>query len=398
MSEEIKHIEAEEVVAVEEVKAEEVVVEEAAAEEIAEEKSVDDVVTEIKAAAVEAAKAEMVEAVKAEDLKAIETKAAEEVASLKSELEALEAKFDSIPTPSLIVKGNTPMTIHNEFQKNLEASGKAFAEIEVKGISEARDVTGAATDTFGLSGSLFAANPVRKMARVIETSSKAFELPVRTGAHGAANVGATKNVTDAGNAAVSVQTYLVQTYAARADVSLEAANDIVGFDAFWAEDMISEIASIEAAAHVAQIEAATNTMTAASATELGLDDLADLVYGLAPQYRSSAQLMLSTGAMAQIRTLNTASTGGDLVFDAALGGFRLFGLPVVENAYMAAPATGEVVACVADWSKFFVIGNRKNLEVGRFEQTVPGKYAYYADMRAASGIWHDVAGKTLVMA
>ena len=108
--------------------------------------------------------------------------------------------------------------------------------------------------------------------------------------------------------------------------------------------------------------------------------------------------MLSTGAIAQLRTLNTASTGGDLVFDAQLGGFRLFGMPVVENAYMASVATGNVVACIADWSKFFVVGNRANLQVGRFSETVPGKYVYYADMRAASGIWHQAAGKVLTMA
>ena len=380
----------------EEIKNEEVaIVEEVAV--VAEEKSVDAVVTEIKEATLEAVKAEMTDVVKASDLEAIETKATEEVATLKGEIEALEAKFDAIPTPTLI-KENKPMSIHNEFEKNLEASGKAFADINIKGISEARDVTGAPVDTMGLSGDLFAMNPVRGVSRIIETTSKAFELPVRTGDHGAGNVGATKNVTDGSTAAVSVQTYMVQSYAARADVAIEAANDIKGFDAFWAEDMISEIATVEAAAHVANIEAANNSITAASATAIGLDDMAELVYGLAPQYRSSAKLMLSTGAIAQLRTLNTASTGGDLVFDAQLGGFRLFGMPVVENAYMASVATGNVVACIADWSKFFVVGNRANLQVGRFSETVPGKYVYYADMRAASGIWHQAAGKVLTMA
>jgi HK97 family phage major capsid protein len=375
----------------EEIKNEEVVTEAVEAE-----KSVDAVVAEIKTAAVEAAEAVMVDAVKAEQLVAIEEKAAAEVATLKGDIEALEAKFDAIPTPTLI-KETTPMSIHTTFEKNLEASGKAFADVEIKGISEARNVTGAPVDTMGLSGDLFAMNPVRGLSRIIETSSKAFELPVRTGNHGAANVGATKNVTDGGTAAVSVQTYLVQSYAARADVSIEAAADIVGFDAFWAEDMISEVASVEAAAHVAQIEAGTS-ITAASATELGLDDMAGLIFGLAPQYRASATLMLSTGAMAQLRTLNTASTGGDLVFDAQLGGFRLFGTPVVENAYMADVATGNVVACMADWKKWFVVGNRASMQVGRFNETVPGKYVYYADMRAASGIWHAEAGKVLTMA
>jgi len=385
MSEEIKN---EEVAIVEEVKAEEIV---------AEEKSVDAVVAEIKEATLEAVKSEMTDVVKASDLEAIETKATEEVATLKGEIEALEAKFDAIPTPTLI-KENKPMSIHNEFQKNLELSGKAYADIEIKGISEARDVTGAPVDTMGLSGDLFAMNPVRGVSRIIETTSKAFELPVRTGNHGAANVGATKNVLDASTAAVSVQTYMVQSYAARADVAIEAASDIKGFYACWAEDMISEIATIEAAAHVANIEAATNSLTAASASEIGLDDMAELVLGLEPQYRSNAKLMLSTDAIAKLRTLNTASTGGDLVFDAQIGTFRLFGMPVVENAYIAPVATGNVVACIADWSKFFVVGNRASLQVGRFSETVPGKYVYYADMRAASGIWHQSAGKVLTMA
>lgn len=357
------------------------------------------VVAEIKGAAVDAAKAELADVVKAEQLTEIQEKAAAEAAELKSHIEALEAKLDAIPTPSILKEEVKMNTLNAEFAKNLEATGKAFADIETKGINEARDVTGGDVETFGLSGSLFAHNPVRKLAANLMTSGTSFVMPVRTGNHGAANIGATGQAADGGSAAVQAQTFLLQTYAARADVNVQVAEDIVGFDAFWAEDMLREVASVEAAAHVTAIEAAANSTTAGSATELELDDLANMVYDLSPAYRPNATVMLSTAAMARARALTSAATGGELVFDSEIGMFRLFGLPVMENAYMASTiATGEVVGAVADWSKFFIIGEKDKARVGRYEQTVPGAYAYYAELRSGGGIWVPEAGNILAMA
>lgn len=331
--------------------------------------------------------------------KALENKVStEEVVALKAALEALEAKLDAIPTPSLITKKKEQiMNVNQMFEKSLAAGGKAEAEVFLKNITTTQGTVGAPIDTYGLTGSMFAANPFRALASNIETNSKALVLPVRTGSNGAATSNAsTKNTTASGNAGVSEITVMVKSIEALSEVTIEAADDIIGFDNFWTQDMLDEVASIEAVAHVAAVAGIAGVTTAAN-TAVTFADLAALHFDVAPQYRANGAFVVSTDVMKTLRTLNTSSTGGDLLFDAQLGGFRLFGQPIYENAYMAGITASNVVAAYGDFKKGLVIANRASATVGRYEQTKPGYYTYHAAMRSGVSAWHPEAVKTLTI-
>ena len=341
-------------------------------------------------------------AVKADVDASIEAKADKaEITELKGALETLEAKFDAIPAPTIInsiKEDNSMNSVHEGFAKSLELTGKNHIDVELKAITEGRDVTGGKVETFGLVGSMFNGNPIRGLASVMNTTSKAIDLPVRAGSHGAANAGATKNVADNGNASVGVTQLIVQTYNARSDVTIEAVNDIPGFDQFWAQDMLAEVASVEAAAHVTELATMTAGVTAASASVITFAEIADLYYSIEPAARVGGAFMFGSEIMNQLRTLSNSGTGSELLFDPELGGFRLFGAPVYENGYIAAPSVNAITGAFGDWKKGLVIAQRASASLGRYDQTVPGKYVYYAEMRSGVSNWDNTALKTLKMA
>jgi len=325
-----------------------------------------------------------------------------EVAELKGSMEKLEAKFDNMPAPALLKASHEEIQVMNSvnegFLKSFEATGKNHFEVELKAITEGRNVTGGATETFGLIGSIFNGNPIRQLASVMNTTSKAIDLPVRAGSHAAQNAGATKNVADNGNASVGVTTLIVQTYNARTDVTIEAVNDIPGFDQFWAQDMLAEVASIEAAEHVAELATMTAGKVAAATDAITWAEIVDLYYSIEPASRVTGSFMFSSEIMNQLRTLSNSGTGSELLFDPQLGGFPLFGAPVYENGYMAAPAADAITGAFGDFKRGLVIAQRAAASVGRYDQTVPGKYAYYAEMRSGISNWDNSALKTLKMA
>ena len=358
--------------------------------------------------ALEAIKAQVTEkfetvAAKA-DLEALGTTKADtaSVEELKGHLEALEAKFDAMPAPSILKATQEEVKSMNSvsegFAKSFEATGKNHLDVELKAITQGRDVTGGKVETFGLIGSMFNGNPIRSLASVMNTTSKAIDLPVRAGNHGAANAGATKDVADNGNASVGVTQLIVQTFNARSDVTIEAVNDIPGFDQFWAQDMLAEVASIEAAEHVTELATMTAGKVAASASVVTWDEIVDLYYSIEPAARVGGAFMFSSEIMAQLRTLSNSGTGSELLFDPQLGGFRLFGAPVYENGYMAAPAANAITGAFGDWKRGLVIAQRASASLGRYDQTVPGKYVYYAEMRSGISNWDNSALKTLKMA
>ena len=213
-------------------------------------------------------------------------------------------------------------SVNEGFAKSVEATGKAHLDVEIKGITEGRNVTGGKVETFGLIGSMFDGNPIRQLASVMNTTSKAIDLPVRAGAHNAQNAGATKQVAETSTASVGVTQLIVQTYNARADVTIEAVNDIPGFDQFWAQDMLAEVASVEAAAHVTELETLDAGKVAAATDEVTWAEIVDLYYALSPVARVGGSFMFASEIMNQLRTLSNSGTGSELLFDPELGGFR----------------------------------------------------------------------------
>lgn len=324
------------------------------------------------------------------------------VDELKGALEVLEAKFDAMPAPALITSTpkETPVmkTVSEAFEKSFEANGTRHVDVEIKAINEGRDVTGARTDVFGLTGSIFDGNPIRQLASVLNTTSKAIDMPIRSGAHGAKNAGATKDVAENSTAAVGTNTLVVQTFNARTDVTIEVASDIPGFDQFWSEDMLSEVASVEAGEHAAELATLNAGKVTAATDEITWDEIVDLYYSVQAKHRVRGSFMFSSEIMSQLRTLSNSGTGSELLFDPKISGFRLFGAPVFENSYMAAPTANAVTGAFGDFKRGLVIAQRSAASIGRFDQTVPGKYAYYAELRSGISDWDLTALKTLKMA
>ena len=338
---------------------------------------------------------------KAEVETKIETKADKaELEAVKEAIEAVTAKFDSIPA---IVNKNEERSlelksVNEAFVKSFEETGKYTAEICLKSITETA-VTGAPKVSLGLTGAEFAANPVRNLARKFDVSSGNVSIPRKTGDHGA-NVANSSNKGSAvsGSAAVEELTILAKTIRARSDITIEAAADIIGFDQYWSQDMLDEVAVKEAQEHVSAIEGLTNSVTAAAATELSFDDFGNLIFSVAPQYRQNGVLMVSTAAMQSLRTLNQSGTGSDLLFDPQTGNFRLFGYQVVENGYMAGVEENATVAAFGNFAKGLTIIDRETATVGRNPFTEPGHWTYYAQMRSGIGEVDTNALRKMVMA
>ena len=328
------------------------------------------------------------------------------VAELKEYVESVEAKLDAIPMSSNEEKKMDELKNVNEaFEKSFEANGKHMLSVEFakSQLNDVASITGAPTQTFGLTGSSFAVNPILGLASVMNTASTAIKLPVRTGSQGATEI-ANKNtpVAETGTSAdVAEIDLLLKTFVARTDVSTETAEDIIGFDQFWAQDMIDQVNVQEAMTQAGLLAgfAASSKVAAAGASAVTDEDLASLIFSVSPQYRAQGVLMVSTDLMRTLRLMTNDTAGANhLMFDPQLAQFRLYGYPVVENAYMSSIATGNTVAGFGDWKKGYAIANRKAVTVGRMDQTVPGHYVYYADKRSGATQWDTSALKTLVMA
>jgi len=101
--------------------------------------------------ALEAIKAQVSEkfetvAAKADIAALTETKAdASAVAELKGYFEALEAKCDAMPAPSILKATHEEVksmnTVHEGFKKSFEATGKNHIDVELKAITQGREVT-----------------------------------------------------------------------------------------------------------------------------------------------------------------------------------------------------------------------------------------------------------------
>lgn len=84
-------------------------------------------------------------------------------------------------------------------------------------------------------------------------------------------------------------------------------------------------------------------------------DMATLYYGLAIPYRASAVFMVSTTAMAKIRTFRDANK--QFIWTPGINGSdpdRFMGIPIVENPAMAAVASASKSVLVGDPSRYYV--------------------------------------------
>lgn len=96
-------------------------------------------------------------------------------------------------------------------------------------------------------------------------------------------------------------------------------------------------------------------VTAASATEITLDEICDLIYKLRRPYRAKAAFITSDSTLAAIRKLKDGV--GQYIWQPALTSGepdRLLGFPIFSSAYVPAIAAGQPVLAFGDFSSYCI--------------------------------------------
>ena len=71
---------------------------------------------------------------------------------------------------------------------------------------------------------------------------------------------------------------------------------------------------------------------------------------------------------------------------------HIFGIPVIPNPYLSAPASGALMGVLANWEQFYTIADAETWTLKRYDQTQPGFVTLYAEERLASSIRNPYAG------
>jgi len=71
---------------------------------------------------------------------------------------------------------------------------------------------------------------------------------------------------------------------------------------------------------------------------------------------------------------------------------HIFGIPVIPNPYLSAPASGALMGVLANWEQFYTIADAEEWTLKTFDQTQPGFLTLYAEERLASSIRNPYAG------
>lgn len=140
----------------------------------------------------------------------------------------------------------------------------------------------------------------------------------------------------------------------------------------------------------------------ASAGAVVYDDLANLMAALPAQYlfKPTTCWMMHPTTIGAIRKLK-GSTGGSPMFVEAGdddGGavIYIFGHRVIPNPYMETAGSGNNPVYLADWERFVTIADNDQMSIKRFEQTAPGFVYLFAEKRVCSTILDVFAGVRLI--
>lgn len=275
----------------------------------------------------------------------------------------------------------------SEFQKTFTGTGNA-------------QISGSMTMAARVFHELAQMNPFRGVATVMPTSAGAVELPQVTNidAVAEANSPVTIDATNPGGSTpahyrgtISNVTVVPQNWVGRESFSDQVIEDLPGLDPMIASFMGQSIARREAADMVAQLDGNTSITeihtgeAAAMPTTIG--PWADLVASLDSAYKMNAKFMLSRGALSSLRSL-AQSTGADLVIDPQTGNFKLWGFDMLVNDHLDTGNTANDNAVYfGDFSRGSIIVSRKEMNISRHEDTIPGSVYYYGNMRSRGVAW-----------
>ena len=322
---------------------------------------------------------EAVELIKAEGVEALE--------AVKVELKAeMEAKFDSLP--AIVDTKNEeviPMNYSFDAEDHSAPQTKSFNIITKAELTQ-NNAGDAPVGNAAIYADLIASNPMRMVANVIPVSSASFKLPKLSGITANKNENAGSQ-SEAGS--VADTTINVNHYNSRFDASVSLVEDLPGLDALVGRQQVMAIADTEHTDIISVLDAASITEQAfANAAAFdSISNWGDLAGQLPVQYWPNATWVMSLDAHTALRTANQGGTGSDLVFDASLGQFVLFGRPVMISSRMDAFGADANPVYFGDFSRGLLIGSRADITTRRVLDAVNlDGYTYYASMRSGQAV------------
>lgn len=334
----------------------------------------------------------------------------------------------------------------------LEAVKKALREGEAKvNLNEASALTGSGSGIGGrvvfddAFAALREANVIRKQSREIAVNGSDAQFVAKTGnatpglASGTWGYGVNDNLGDP-NTATTIWQIPVKCIAATLPIRTAAMSDINNLEGAIVDDLMLEFANLELASMTQNDDASGSTTTdtggvdglrgldsyaisttaAAYGTSgtgdsngrhtiLGVDIGSALTYNgivslasaLPPQYWHipGTTWMMHPLTLQSIRELRD-SQQLPVFLDVGLEGEEyLFGWKVITNPYMdyvdGATLTGTNFIYLANWPRFYTVGDTEEMKIQMMEQTAPGFVTIFAEKRVVSTILDPFAGVCL---
>lgn len=251
---------------------------------------------------------------------------------------------------------------------------------------------------------------IRSLATVITTDSgEAFEIPTVT-AHGTASwlaENAAFSPSDETFGKVTLNAYKAGTIMIVSEELLQ--DSAFDLDAYISREFGERIGVLEETAYMTGdgsgkptglVDSATAGVTAASATAITGDEMLDLYYSLAPQYRANASFLVSDAAEKILRKLK--GSDGQYLWATGLvaGAPNTFnGRPVYAHPDLPVPATGVVPALFGDFS-YYMVRDVNGIAFQRLVElyAANGQVGFRAYHRTDGKLTNTAAVKKLTMA
>ena len=280
-----------------------------------------------------------------------------------------------------------PLTARDEYRSAFWNMMRG-RDAEFRDLSVGADTAGgyAVPDEFRreLVMALNAATVMRGLSTVFPTSSGTVSIPV-VSAHGTASWKA-----EAAAYATSDETFdQIQLTPWKATTLIKVSEELLN-DAFFpiesylASEFGRRIGALEDTAFVAGtgssqptgvVGGSTLGKTATATNAITADELMDLQYALARQYRRNARWLMADSTVKAIRKLVTGVSGDKTYLWApglsASEPDRLLGYPIVVSDDMSAIATGNKVALFGDFS-YYYIAERPGISMQRLNELYAG--------------------------
>ena len=333
----------------------------------------------------------------------------ETVAELREELKAereareeLKAVVDNAPA---IIKGDKP--VEDRFFKwdgELTLTGRGDSSFNkttvdmTKAFDSTTNVTGAPTASQQVYYRMQQMNPFRGLSTMYPTNSTAVNLPQVTGitAQAEANVPSSIDTSAGHGGGLSNAAVIPQNWVSRTAFSDSSVDDLPSLDMMIGAFMGQQLGIAEATDMITQLDGNTNVAEINTGQGTALPDAigpwADLVASLSSAYKPNARFVMSREAMRSLRALLQGGTGSDLVIDPSTGDFRLWGYPIVINDHMdAGSVAGQNPVYFGDFSMGTTIISRREMNISRHEETIPGAMYYYGNLRSRGVVWDAAA-------